>query len=452
MKPPSFSILLGCLVVGTAGVLVATRIGSSHEATEKPQASRSRERTPRPATGISAAQLLKATAQHSRASRDTWVSSLDDAELKRLTRAMIAAYREDDANALNEVPSWLVPLATEWGRRDIKGLFAEMDVLDQDTAFKNLAEQVAIANVRAAAVIGLSESNPQKALQLLPHVEMVDPFTTERDVGKVVETIFRNWAKQNPTQAWQEVSSSSPSGSYLPAEICGLIAGSSESNLHDEMLQWVTTLKRQTAKENPLNSDATVSRNSIDAILKNPNRYDFDTIVRSTALGLAEHDPGKAWAWLNAQSHFNEEIPLIVNLFSNSESMKFMHDWAERQPQEVIAFMSCHSDEINPGHRVSTADVLLSREPETALDMLAGVPDPSQRMKTITKWVVDSCGFEVSSNWPLTESSQPPLPTSEAVRRIMANLNRLRLPESETAAFRLNLEPLINDQVAAKTR
>lgn len=444
MKRPSFSLLLGCLLVGTAGVLVATRNGGPHEAAGKPPPTRNRDRHPRPASGVSSARLLASTRQHTSASREAWAGSLDDAELRRLTRALIAAYQEK-TNSRNDVASWLVPLAKEWGRRDVDGLFVEMKALEQDDIGNNPDACLAFSNVRAAALIGLSEIDPRKAFQLLIQPKENDFIQISTASSEVAESIFRNWAKQDPAQAWHELSGTSLTGWSSADGIRGLIAGCSDPELHKEILQWIADRKRQAKDIDPLGNDFAIKRNNIDAILNNPNSFDSNRLIASAALGIAEHDLDKAWKWLNSQppAQFGD-VTMNGELFSSSGP--FLHEWAERHPQQVLAFMYRHSDQFTPGQRIGAAGALFSREPEAALDVLAGIPDLAKCESAITDLMNITINFPVFPNCLLVESVPAPLPALESIRRTMENLDRLGMPESETAALRLKLEKLTNAQ------
>jgi hypothetical protein len=261
----------------------------------------------------------------------------------------------------------------------------------------------------------------------------------------VAEAIFRNWAKQDPSQAWHELSVSSLTKWNSADAIRGLIAGSSDPDLHKEILQWIADRKRQ-AESFP--GDTVVSRNNIDAILNNPNRYTYESFVTSAALGLAEHDPEKAWAWLNSQPRPRfDHIPANGN--TNTNSLDFLRDWAQRQPQEVIAFMNRHSDQITSEQIVGTASSLLSNNPELSLEVFAGIPDLASSEDIITFWIASAVRTPAITEWPLVESIPTPLPVSESARRIMENLDRLALPESTTAALRLKLEKLTTSKADA---
>lgn len=434
MKRPSISLLLGCLLVGAACVLVATHNNNTHGDDRKPSPIRTRH--PRSTSGVSSAQLLAATRQHSPASRGAWARSLDDAELKRLTREFIAAY-QNEANSKNDVASWLVPLAKEWGRRDIDGFLVEI----KSNPF--------LINVRSAGLIGCSETDPQKAFLLLIQPRETDFVIIDTSKGVVAEAIFRNWASQDPARAWHELLSVSATWSFYNG-IRGLIAGNSDPEIQKEILQWIVERKRQANDVDPFANDAVVDRNNIDAILNNPNRFDSNSLIFSAALGLVEHDPEKAWEWLTSQPPAGfGDITLNGELHSSSGS--FLAQWAERQPSQVIAFINQHLDSITAGQRLASARSLFSREPEAALDMLAAIPDPAWRESEVSRFflvnnVSDSAEVPY---WPLVESIHAPLPANEFTQRIMAGLDRLALPESETASLRLTLEQQTTAQAEA---
>ena len=203
--------------------------------------------------------------------------------------------------------------------------FMPMNVLEsiiRDALFDN--NQVALANnIRAAALTGLSETNPQQASQLFFNLQLGD--FSYSNTSKIAEIIFRNWAKQDSSQTWKELSTSSLGNWNSSDAIRGLITGCTDPNLRQEILQWIADHLPPPREDPSQSADAAISRNSIDAILNNPNRFDHEALITSAALGMAEHDPENAWAWLNSHSqNLFEEIPVIAKLFLKSSTVKFI--------------------------------------------------------------------------------------------------------------------------------
>jgi hypothetical protein len=419
MKRSFLTTLLGCLLFGAASVLVSTRDSSTRESAGKPLTTRSRDRQPRPARGVSPARLLESTRQYTPDHRDAWARSLDKPELRSVTLALINAYQKQPKSQ-NDLALWLTPLTKEWGRRDIDSLFKEMNSLGPEFFTNTQGAWFVFSKVREAGLIGLSETDPAKAFRLMIHPEVSDSMYLIYMGGETSGEIFRNWAKQDAAQAWYELSNSSVAEWSSFEAVRSLIANCSDPRLHEEILQWVAAYKR------PDNSPTSGS------------------FIISAAFGFAERDPEKAWAWLQSQSGpDNGDSVKGSELFESSAY--FLSVLAGRKPQEAIALMDRHPDQITVTESYYVGITLLNYEPETGLEVLAKVPDLEWREKKLSNWIGYALNTKVYTEWTLEEQTRPHLLHSESFRRIIENLDRLGLSESSTAALRLKLEKQIAD-------
>lgn len=425
--------VIACLSIATAGAIVFKGSKSAETPLSRPSPPvstrvKSRERPDQSAS--SPARSIKSACHLNHAGRQDRVRALSDSDLQSLTRATIAGYLSaaDNPSRRAAVPL-LTLLAMESGRRDIDGFFVEINEL-------SYLESSFIGDFRfclhSAAVAGLAAENPQRAVALqIPGDDLCFPSATTIFATK--EAIIRAWARMDPDTAWQAVSAGLEEGESLPIQ--GLLAETKDPALRASILDWVS---KAIAVRQP--GDEPVTRNSIDAILNNPNRGNVDALKFSVALGLAEQDPDAAWLWIKGPPLKDKvptigDFPAISRLF-NSPSDRFLREWSVRQPEQALAFLNQHTDSLTIGEKTELASGLFNRDPLSALDALPTFTDPNERLGWLSTWIQRLPSTSNENTWPVLPYLNETLSRAQVLATVSENIDRLHLPsELETIAL-----------------
>lgn len=450
--------LIASLLIGLAVVLVAIRSQRNDDTPARSGTAKSSDRSAPPARDASSEELARFSRQLGASDRKTWVRGLNDSELERLTDSVIGDYF-----ATSEQPERqaLIPLLTllakEYGRRDIEGFYEKMAVIEISSG----QDIYSLQQLRRAALIGLASEEPQQAwsLYLEGEAELTNNprsssyFIILPNLPAATESIIRAWAKKDAAAAWEAVSNS-PSSLFAVAAR-GILAETRDQALRSTILERVAAYvyDHQQAQD----SNDVIARNTIDAILNNPNRNrsDHERLLIEAALGLAEQDPKVALEWFESSTKverktdslgndevFLTDIPIIGRLFLTPTD-RFVAQWAERQPVQVAKFAKEQLKDLSASGRKALADSLGKSEPLAALAVLQRIPDPSNRYQTFTRWLTERAEFQESFTWPLLQDSPRTMPADQALSLVARNLQLLDLPPAEYEKAQQLLEQTI---------
>lgn len=410
------------------------------------------------------------------ADRESWVRSLSDSDLQRLTRGLItdylATFPSSDTRTNADFIPWLtdgespglelrrslVPLlalcAMESGRRDIQGFLVQIAELHDTVSATNPGF---VAALRGAAAVGLAADDPELAWKT--QAEAVLP-------ALATEAIFRRWATRDPGAALDALATV-PFRDLGPAAR-GLLAETTDAALRGTILEWMDSKTEVPAiagvppttglvVEN-INTDGRhrggegkINRNNIDAILNNPDRFDPQQLRISVALGLAEQDPAAAWERVHptagpSAGHEDEvpllgDLPIIGRLFP-STATGFLRQWAARQPGQARDFFMENSDHFNGSESFALAQGLLPRDPAASLELLSRVADTETRQRLFGDLTAAIQEDHLSESWPLLPNLPEVLPADEVLARLARNLHLLDFPPADEARARQGLDVL----------
>jgi hypothetical protein len=461
---------LACLLLGVAGLLLVRGTSEKREVPATPTPSKSRERGPRVA---SVQDLLSSGRELGQADRESWVRSLSDSDLQRLTRALITDYLAtfpasgertnadfihwlvDEESPEHKLRLSMVPLlalcAMESGRRDIEGFLVRINELcGKDSA----ANPGFVAALRGAASAGLAADDPGLAWKIQAGAELPVVAT---------EAIFRRWATKDPGAALDALATV-PFRDLGPATR-GLLAETTDAGMRGRILEWIDAKTAVPAiagvpsatgrvVENIITDgehrggEGKISRNSIDAILNNPNRFDPQQLKISVALGLAEQDPAAAWERIRPAAAREDEVPLlgdipVIGRLFHSTAMDFLRQWAARQPGKARDFYMENSDLFNGSESFALAQGLLPSDPAASLELLSRVADTERRRDLFGDLTAAIQRDHRSESWPLLPNLPEVLPVEEALARLSRNLHLLDLPPADEARARNALDALL---------
>lgn len=462
--------LLACLLLGVAGVLLIRGTSEEREVPSIPPLSKLRERGPRVA---SVHDLLSSGRELGQADRESWVRSLSDSDLQRLTRALITDYlatfpaSEERTNA--DFIHWLVeeespehklrlsmvPLlalcAMESGRRDIEGFIVLITGL---CGKDSTASPGFVATLRGAAAVGLAADHPEPAWKIQAEAELPVVAT---------EAIFRRWATRDPGVALETLAT--VPFRDLGAATRGLLAETSDAGMRATILEWIDAKTEVPAisgvpsamglsVENIItdgehrSGGGKITRNNIDAILNDPNRFDPQQLRISVALGLAEQDPAAAWERIRPVDAREDEVPLlgdipVIGRLFHSTSTDFLRQWAARQPGQARDFFMENSDLFNGSESFALAQGLLPKDPAASLELLSRVGDLERRHGLFGDLTATIEQDHLSESWPLLPNLPEVLPADEALARLSRHLHLLGFPPADEARARQVLDALM---------
>ena len=466
--------LLACLLLGVAGVLLVRGTLEKREVPSALPHGKFRERGPR---GSGVQDFLSAAREIDPADRENWVRSLSDSDLQRLTRGLItdylATFPTSDMRTNADVIRWhideespelelrrsLVPLlalcAMESGRRDIEGFLVQItEVLGADSA-RNPGLRDAL---RGAAATGLAADDPELAWETQAKAELPALAT---------EAIYRRWATRDPGAALNALATV-PFRDLGPAAR-GLLAETTDAGIRETILEWIDSRTEVPAiagvppstglvVENNINTDGQlqggegkVTRNNIDAILNNPDRFDPQQLRIAVALGLAEQDPAAAWERVRSSTGPSagreDDVPLLADLpiigrLFHSTATGFLRQWAARQPGQARDFFMENSDRFNGSESFALAQGLLPRDPAASLELLSRVADPGTRHRLFGVLTAAIEEDHLSESWPLLPHLPEVLPADEVLARLSRNLHLLGFPPADEARARQAVDDL----------
>ena len=429
--------LVACSLLAVAGVLLVR--GKDDKPSASPGApARIRERAPR---GTNVRDLIATSGRLGKDERKSWVSSLSDADLQRLTRAIIADYLAANPNPdgrtnsdfirylvggkspEEELRDSMIPLLTllamESGRRDADAFLVDVTKICGGDASGNADF---ILSLRCAAAVGLAEVDAPRAWTFF--AEAGDFISYHHaNLPPATEAIFRKWAKTDPETAWKNVTNIPPV--FLAPAVRGQLAETTDPVLRATILDWVGAKVRAT--ESPAApGDQTINRNSIDAILNNPNRLDHSRTRTFAALGLAEQDPEAAWAWIRSNTPAGDDSLLAP----------FLWQWARRRPEDALGFWKQHAESLGLNHHSALASGLSLRDPIAALEVFSEPTHFSNddvRYVNFVGWVSSLSAIFPSQDWPLLSEAGEAVTPAESLTIISQNLHMLKLPPGSEA-------------------
>lgn len=459
-------------MLGVAGVLLVRGTLEKPDVPSTVPHGKFRERGPR---GSGVQDFLSSAREMDPADRESWVRSLSDSDLQRLTRGLItdylASFPTSDTRTNADFIRWLtdgespglelrrslVPLlalcAMESGRRDIEGFLVQItEVLGADSA----TNPGLGAALRGAAAVGLAADDPELAWKTQAEAQFPVLAT---------EAIFRRWAKRDPGAALDALATV-PIRDLSPAAR-GLLAETTDAALRGTILEWIDARTEVPAiagvppstglvVENNINTDGQlqggegkINRNNIDAILNNPDRFDPQQLRISVALGLAEQDPAAAWERVHptagpSAGHEDEvpllgDLPIIGRLFP-STATGFLRQWAARQPGQARDFFMENSDHFNGSESFALAQGLLPRDPAASLELLSRVADTETRQRLFGDLTAAIQEDHLSESWPLLPNLPEVLPAEEVLARLSRNLHLLGFPPADETRARQALD------------
>lgn len=461
--------LLSFFLIGVAGVLLVRGNLEKRDTPPAAKASKFRERGP---CGSLAGDLLSAARETGQADRENWVRSLSDSDLQRLTRGLATDYlatfpaAEECTNA--DFIHWLageespeqtlrrslVPLlalcAMESGRRDIRGFLVQIDELRDTVSATNPDFAAAL---RGAAAVGLAADDPELAWMTQAEARLPVLAT---------EAVFRRWATKDPGAALDALAKV-PFRDLGPATR-GLLAETTDTAMRERILEWIDSRTEVQAIDGVpsttglvvenINTDGQhpgegkIDRNSIDAILNNPNRFDPQQLRISVALGLAEQDPAAAWERIRPSTGRADDVPLlrdvpIIGRLFDSTATNFLRQWAARQPGQARDFFRENSDLFNEHESLVLAQGLLPNDPATSLELLSRVADIERRHGLFGDLTAAIRQHHQSESWPLLPHLPEVLPAVEVLARLSRNLHSLGFPPADEARARQALDALM---------
>jgi hypothetical protein len=461
--------LLACLSLGVAGVWLVRGISEVREVPSVPPASKIRERGPRRA---SVQDILSSARELGQADRESWVRSLSDSDLQRLTRALVTDYLAtfpasggrtnsdfihwlaDEESPEHKLRRSFVPLlalcAMESGRRDIDGFLVQ---INESCGKDSTSSPGFVAALRGAAAVGLAADDPELAWKIQAEAELPVVAT---------EAIFRRWVTRDPGEALDALATV-PFRDLGPATR-GLLAKTTDAGMRGRILEWIDVKTEVPAiagvppstgrvVENIITDgehrggEGKISRNNIDAILNNPNRFDPQQLRISVALGLAEQDPAAAWDRIRPSAAREDDVPLlgdipIIGRLFHSTSMDFLRQWAARQPGQARDFFMENSDLFNGSESFALAQGLLPSDPAASLELLSRVADPESRHGLFGDLTAAIQDDHLSESWPLLPHLPEVLPADEVLARLSRNLHLLGFPADDEARARQVLDAL----------
>jgi len=462
--------LLACLLLVVAGVLLVRGTLEKRDVPSTVPHGKFRERGPR---GSGVQDFLSSAREMDPADRESWVRSLSDSDLQRLTRGLITDYlatfpSSDTRTNANFIP-WLtdgespglelrrslVPLlalcAMESGRRDIQGFLVQIAELHDTVSATNPGF---VAALRGAAAVGLAADDPELAWKTQAEAELPALAT---------EAIFRRWATRDPGAALDALATV-PFRDLGPAAR-GLLAETTDAALRGTILEWLDSRTEVPAiagvppstglvAENNINTDGElqggegkINRNNIDAILNNPDRFDPQQMRISVALGLAEQDPAAAWERVRPTATPENDVPVlgdipIIGRLFHSTAMDFLRQWAARQPGQARDFFMENSDHFNGSESFALAQGLLPRDPAASLELLSRVVDTETRHRLFEDLTAAIQEDQLSESWPLLPNLPEVLPADEVLARLARNLHLLDFQPADEARARQALDVL----------
>ncbi|MFC7338277.1 hypothetical protein ACFQY0_13870 [Haloferula chungangensis] len=453
MSSSTRTLILASLLVLGAITLALTREPKDSKPEREESPIPTLARTKLPPRQATVAQLLSSRSDGQ--DRNSWAKSLSNKDLRRLTLEMIDVYQNEDDHS--KTTPWLTALAMEWGRRDIDEFFeiADASIFTDPLHGQTSSGIGLLQSLRSAALVGLSEDDPNTAWNRLnegnsselarTNADFILPaITAAETLPLATEAIFRSWAKLDAASAWKELSSSDDlSTTNLASAIRGLLAETNSAELRNEIEDWVKTNHPVVTipgipltpgadviniiTDSPRKGDSAITRNSINAILNNPNRRHYDALAMqgAIALGIAEQDPSQIGR-------------LTESLTADSQASVPMHtyltEWVDRHPNEAINFQS--ENLLSDRDRISIASGLINHDPRATLDTFTGIKDPQIRLNAFNAWVGSTPWLGRSEAWPLIDGMKTYVPVSSALQTLEQNISRLNLPpQSEQKAI-----------------
>ncbi|MEM9235235.1 MAG: hypothetical protein AAGB14_00550 [Verrucomicrobiota bacterium] len=465
-------LLPASLLVGLAVVLAVSRSGEHEESVDALRSSDGPTRQRLARRDLSARQLI--ASDPGTLDLKSWARSLSDERLRKLTLEMIEQVVDEPTEGI----PWLTALAMEWGRRDIEGMLEGCSHPFEGGSFmgdiQSFTQFELLQSLHCAAAAGLAEDDPERAWRIFEKQFGTGTRTNSdfillpnRNMGQATEQIFHCWAAKDPVAAWSEISSGDPlqKPTKLPSAIHGLLAGTSDPELRQEILDWVgqqesdlaTTVIPVTepvvipgipvtpsnevthlSTSIDLGGGGKISRNSIDSILNNPNRsfaIHGPSLSHSTAMGLAEHDPGEAIDWLmksigpplvDGSVPALSDDPSMQEHFQRQGVSRFLSEWADENPADATRYLAKHPDALEDWHRERLADGLVRREPEAAIVALSGIDDNAQRLASFLHLLKGPLRQGRSSDpWPISGTPPPDVSHAFALGILKQGLDQL---------------------------
>jgi hypothetical protein len=438
--------LLGAIPATIAIGLVAVSLyGGDDPRNESASADRVPRQSSRARGGTKSTEFPANAGQQSQRSLRAWAAAMDDAGLARAA-ARLADQLPADGGDDPSAKALICAVLKEWGSRDVDAALAFVSAFDADWQGRTGDPHFHLGSpgsyLNLAVLVGHSETDAGDAWRRLSGRNTVgtgndfilplpgDLFTlTNAEEAAAADLLFRNFLRQSPEGALDALRVAKREGQTdftwnegLLTCLAGIEDPTDRLSLFNELVPMQAALARPEA----------VTRNSIDAILNNPNRRIGYSAKESTAkalAGLAARDPAQAWQVL-------EETDGDAGRRSElAES--FIRICSSRQQEKALGFIEERlrdSGFVKPS--VSLALCLLPHHPELAIEVISRRP---REILPDVRWdeLLDS--FEVpqttATPWPVAEGVAAPPDPDEFRTRALRALENAALDEETRDAL-----------------
>jgi hypothetical protein len=367
--------------------------------------------------------------QQSQRSLRAWAAAMDDAGLARAA-ARLADRLAPDGGDDPSTKALICAVLKEWGSRDVDAALAFVGAFDSEwqgrSGDPHLQHGSPAPCLKLAILVGHSETDAGNAWTRLAdenkirtNADFITPLGhfifSDAEKATAAGLIFRNFLIQSPEGALDALRAAKREGRTdftwnegLLTCLAGIEDPGERLSLFNEMVPMDAALATPPA----------ITRNSIDAILNNPNRrfgYSPQESAAKALAGLATRDPAQAWQVLEGADGDPGQRSDLAD--------SFIRICASRQQEKALRFIGERlrdSEFVKPS--VNLALCLLPHNPELAIEVISRRP---REILPDVRWEELLEAFEVSESpvtpWPVADDiAAPPGPEEFRTRAIRA--------------------------------